>query len=159
MKRDLEGRVAIVTGGNGGIGLGLAEALLEQLRKRQEVRIGLSAGDEFHKDIDVTIDAGLVARDEILLCTKGGFIAGDDGPPSAAWFQKTFKGVISPDDIVADCHCMTPAYLNHEIEQSRSNLGVETIDVYYVHNPETQRPEVGEAEYYARLTEAFRCSA
>jgi hypothetical protein len=45
---------------------------------------------------------------------------------------------------------MTPKYLRHEVDQSRANFGVETLDVYYVHNPETQMPEVGETEFYAR---------
>jgi aryl-alcohol dehydrogenase-like predicted oxidoreductase len=104
------------------------------------------------------IEGGLVAREELLVCTKGGYLAGDGGPPSEAWIEETLvkPGVATWDDIVADCHCMTPAYLKHQIEQSRKNLGVETIDVYYVHNPETQMPVVGPDEFYARLTEAFR---
>jgi aryl-alcohol dehydrogenase-like predicted oxidoreductase len=51
---------------------------------------------------------------------------------------------------------MTPAFLKHEVEQSRKNLDVETIDVYYVHNPETQLGEIDPREYWTRLTKAFR---
>ncbi len=102
--------------------------------------------------------SGLITREEVLLCTKGGFLAGDGAPPSRPWITEALvdPGVIVPEDIVAGCHCMTPAYLKHEVEQSRKNLGVETIDVYYVHNPETQMPEVGPDEFYRRLTAAFR---
>ena len=35
-------------------------------------------------------------------------------------------------------HCMSPAYLENQIERSRRNLGMETIDLFYVHNPESQ---------------------
>jgi aryl-alcohol dehydrogenase-like predicted oxidoreductase len=104
------------------------------------------------------VEAGAVARDQILICTKGGFVAGDFGPPTREWFESTLvkPGILTPGDIVAGAHCMTPKYLRHEVEQSLANFGVETIDVYYVHNPETQMPEVGETEFYARLTAAFR---
>jgi aryl-alcohol dehydrogenase-like predicted oxidoreductase len=104
------------------------------------------------------VDAGLVQRDQVLLCTKGGFISGDMGPPTKEWFEATYlkPGIIAAQDFVAGSHCMAPRYLRHELEQSLRNFGVETIDVYYVHNPETQLPEVGEAEFYARLTAAFR---
>ncbi|HLF93616.1 MAG TPA: aldo/keto reductase [Planctomycetota bacterium] len=105
-----------------------------------------------------SIDAGAVRREEVLLCTKGGFIAGDWGPATREWFNETYAktGILQPGDIVAGCHCITPKYLKHEVDQSRANLGVETIDVYHVHNPETQMPEVGPEEYYKRLTDAFR---
>ena len=104
------------------------------------------------------VDAGTVTRDQVLLCTKGGFIAGDMGPPTKEWFEETFvkPGVITAADFVAGSHCMAPRYLRHEVEQSLRNFDVETIDVYYVHNPETQMPVVGETEFYARLTAAFR---
>jgi aryl-alcohol dehydrogenase-like predicted oxidoreductase len=104
-------------------------------------------------------EAGRLRREEVLVCTKGGFIAGDMGPADREWFDATFvkTGIItSGGEIVAGCHCMTPAYLRHEVDQSRRNLGVETIDVYYVHNPETQLSEIDPETYYARLTEAFR---
>jgi len=104
------------------------------------------------------VDAGAVKREEVVLCTKGGFISGDWGPPTKEWFNDTYvKGaLLQPGDIAAGCHCITPKYLKHEVDQSRANLGVETIDVYHVHNPETQMPEVGPDEYYKRLTDAFR---
>jgi aryl-alcohol dehydrogenase-like predicted oxidoreductase len=104
------------------------------------------------------VDSGTVTRDQILLCTKGGFISGDMGPPTKEWFEETYlkPGLITPQDFVAGSHCMAPKYIRHEVDQSRQNFGVETIDVYYVHNPETQMPAVGADEFYKRLTAAFR---
>jgi aryl-alcohol dehydrogenase-like predicted oxidoreductase len=104
------------------------------------------------------VDSGIVRREDVLLCTKAGFIPGDWGPPTREWFEETYikPGVLGAGDVVSPGHSMAPKYLKHEVDQSRKNLGVETIDVYYVHNPETQLPVVGPDEYYVRLTGAFR---
>jgi aryl-alcohol dehydrogenase-like predicted oxidoreductase len=111
-----------------------------------------------------TAIAGLIAekklsRDEFVVATKGGFLSFDGGRriDGRAWLQETFfrPGIIRPDDVVADCHCMTPAYIDHELEASRANLGLETIDIYYIHNPETQLGEVERPEFLSRLQAAF----
>lgn len=57
---------------------------------------------------------GVAARDEVFVSTKGGFPAGG-GP-----------------------HCLEPSFLAGELEKSRASLGLETIDLYYLHNPETE---------------------
>lgn len=99
------------------------------------------------------------SRSEVLLCTKGGFLPFDSEHPGGPqkWVEDVLiaPGIVKPDEIVAGCHCMTPAYLHHQVGSSLANLGVESIDVYYVHNPETQLPEVGPDEFYVRLTQAF----
>lgn len=99
------------------------------------------------------------SREQIVVCTKGGFISYDTDYPgdASAWIQKTYiePGIIRWNDIVARQHCMAPAYLAQQIALSRRNLRVETIDVYYVHNPETQLMEIGEEEFYRRLGAAF----
>lgn len=132
------------------LGINVIDSAINYRYQRSERSIG--AG------LKTAIDQGIVVREEVILCTKGGFISGDGGPPTGRWFQDTYlrPGLITPDDVVADCHCMAPGYLKREVEQSRRNLGVETIDVYYVHNPETQMPEVGAGIFYERLTQAFR---
>jgi aryl-alcohol dehydrogenase-like predicted oxidoreductase len=43
---------------------------------------------------------------------------------------------------------MAPRYLRDQIDRSRANLGLETLDVYYVHNPETQLAEVDRGEFH-----------
>jgi len=48
-----------------------------------------------------------------------------------------------------------PRYLSDQIDRSRRNLGVACIDVYYLHNPETQLGEVPRAEFLRRLRLAF----
>lgn len=104
----------------------------------------------------------LVSRDEVLVATKGGFIPFEDAAPKTReemldYYQTTFvtPGIITRDDIVATCHCMMPRYLRHQLEASLKNLQLDTVDVYYVHNPETQF-EVAEGEaFYARLRDAF----
>ena len=99
------------------------------------------------------------ARDELLICTKGGYLPFNGTPPKdvRAYIEETFvkTGIANFDDIVGGSHCMTPAYLQSQIDQSRSNLGIECIDVYYIHNPESQLGYVTEQEFYHRLRAAF----
>jgi aryl-alcohol dehydrogenase-like predicted oxidoreductase len=99
------------------------------------------------------------ARDELLLCTKGGYLPFDGAPPHdvRAYVEETFvkPGIATFDDFVSGSHCMTPAYLQNQLEQSLKNLGVETVDVYYIHNPESQLGRVSETEFYHRLQRAF----
>ncbi|MFQ5743074.1 MAG: aldo/keto reductase [Acidobacteriota bacterium] len=105
------------------------------------------------------IEADEIAREEIFLSTKGGFIPFESKPAEdpPAYFQRTFldTGVMEPDDLVAGCHCMTPKYLEHQLLRSRQNLGLETIDLYYIHNPETQLSVQSRETVYRRLGIAF----
>jgi aryl-alcohol dehydrogenase-like predicted oxidoreductase len=100
-----------------------------------------------------------VRREELLVCTKGGFLAFDGAPPAdpARWFAETFvrPGIATPGDVAVGGHCMTPRFLAHQLGNSRRNLGVDCIDVYYLHNPETQLEEVPEEDFVRRLGAAF----
>src|SRR5947209_7848633 len=105
------------------------------------------------------ITVGGVRRDEIFVASKGGFLSFDrDEPPDAgAYFERMFveTGIVRPDEVAAGCHVMSPAYLENQIDVSRRNLGVETVDLYYVHNPETQLSQVSRQDFYRRLKAAF----
>jgi len=102
---------------------------------------------------------GALSRDEVVVATKGGFFSFDGGYPRdpGAWVRETFvdTGIVSPGDIAAGCHCMSPAYIEHQIETSRKNLGLRTIDIYYVHNPETQLGEMDRKTFLGRLRDCF----
>src|SRR5262249_37658560 len=99
------------------------------------------------------------ARDEIVVATKGGFLSYDGGYPAdpGAWVRETFlkPGIASASEIVADCHCMAPRYIDHELETSLRNLGLEGIDIYYGHNPEIQLQSVDRPTFLSRLQAAF----
>ena len=105
------------------------------------------------------IKDGTCRRDEVLIATKGGFIPYDGAPPrdGYAYVQKTFimPGIFSSSDVVADCHCMTPTYLRHQIDSSLANFGLACLDVYYLHNPEIQLEQVSRDEFMARMRTAF----
>jgi aryl-alcohol dehydrogenase-like predicted oxidoreductase len=51
---------------------------------------------------------------------------------------------------------MTPAYLEHQLDTSLHNLGLECVDIYYVHNPETQLEEIPRAAFLQRMRAAFQ---
>lgn len=98
-------------------------------------------------------------RDEIVLATKGGFIPFDGTPPkdTRRYFEETFikPGVALPSDLTGS-HCMTPKYLMNQLDCSLRNLDVACIDIYYVHNPETQLGAVTREEFDNRLLNAFK---
>ena len=99
------------------------------------------------------------ARNELVICTKGGFLPFDGAPPANArrYVEETFvrTGVISFSDIVGGSHCMTPRYLQHQLAQSLGNMGLDSVDIYYIHNPESQLGEISRAEFDERLRAAF----
>ncbi len=109
--------------------------------------------------IRTLVEAGDLSRDEIVVATKGGFIPFDTDFPTdpAGWFRSALlePGIAAPEDVVANCHIMTPRYLEAQLDWSRRNLGLDSIDIYYLHNPETQLQEVRRDEFLVRVTSAF----
>ena len=99
------------------------------------------------------------ARNEIIIATKGGFLPFDGVPPKdpKAYFEQTFIGtsLATAAEIVGGYHCMTPRYLINQLECSLLNLDLECVDIYYVHNPESELGKVPREEFDNRLLRAF----
>lgn len=106
-----------------------------------------------------TLESKGIRRQEIIVATKGGFIPFDGAPPNdiRSYYSETFvkPGIVGAADVVAGCHCMTPRYLMNQLESSLRNLDLDCIDIYYLHNPETQLGEISRDEFCARLHAAF----
>ena len=98
-------------------------------------------------------------RSELFISTKGGYLPFDSEPPSSveSYFEETFvkPGIASFDDLVGGSHCMTPEYLQSQIEQSMKNMGIQGIDLFYIHNPESQLGEIDRPTFEARIAKAF----
>lgn len=135
-------------------GINLLDTAINYRCQRSERAVG--------RALRAAIDHGSVTRDEIVVCTKGGYVPLDGQPPATraeyqAYLSKAYfdAGVITPGELVAGGHCLSPQFLAHEIAASRENLSVETIDVYYLHNPEHQLDTIRPAEFRARMEGAF----
>jgi aryl-alcohol dehydrogenase-like predicted oxidoreductase len=105
------------------------------------------------------LNAGGFGRDEILICTKGGYLPFDGEPPRDVrqYIEDNFikPGIVSLAEIAGGSHCMAPQYLQHQLSQSLANMNLSCIDVYYVHNPESQFAAVSTEEFWKRLRAAF----
>ena len=108
------------------------------------------------------IAEGKLVREEIIVTTKGGYLPFENGMPRTqqefvAYLENTFisPGICTLADFVQGSHCMTPGFLQNQLSNSRRNLQLDCIDVYYLHNPESQFAEVTNDEFYARLRAAF----
>ncbi len=104
------------------------------------------------------IRAGVIARDEVFVSTKGGYLPHDaeDTRDPRSYILATFveSGLAPKSEIVQGGHCMAPGYLRDQIDRSRENLGLETIDLYYLHNIEGQRVALDKATFRTRLVAA-----
>ena len=103
--------------------------------------------------------AGEVSRDEIFISTKAGYLCFDGNMPAdpRGYFMREYmqSGILDPTQLAGGVHCMAPAYLGNQIERSRKNLGLETIDLFYLHNPETQLSDISRDAFHDRVRQAF----
>ena len=119
-------------------GINVIDSAVNYRRQRSERAVG--------RALAKAVSAGQVAREGVVVATKGGFLPFEGAPP---------LGLLAAGDLVGGSHCITPRYLEDQIERSRTNLGLETIDIYYLHNPETQLGEVSRPVFMRRLRAAF----
>ena len=105
---------------------------------------------------------GNFKREEIVVTTKGGYLPFENGMPRSqqeflAYLENTFvkPGIAELSDFVQGSHCIAPKYLQNQLENSLRNLQLDAVDVYYIHNPESQFAEVSRDEFDARLRAAF----
>ena len=108
------------------------------------------------------IASGAVRRDELIVCTKGGYVALDGEPPSSReayerWLETELfaTGLVTREELVRGGHAISPRYLAYQLARSRANLGLQTIDLYYVHNPEEQLLAVDRTTFRQRMRTAF----
>lgn len=118
-------------------GINFIDTSLNYRHQRSEKAIGAALSAWVHEDRG--------ARDEVVICTKAGFLV-----PRAIPLDS-----IRAEDITGGMHCMSPAFLADQIGRSRANLGVDTIDVFYLHNPETQLGHIPDSTFHQRIRAAF----
>ena len=133
------------------LGCNVIDAAINYRFQRSERAIGAALKQLF--------DSGKATRDEIVVATKGGYFPFENEPPRDArgWILENIinTGAAHPQDIVSGSHCMSPSYLENQLSKSLQNLGLETIDIYYIHNPETQLDAVSRKEFLQRIRAAF----
>lgn len=136
-------------------GINLLDAAINYRHQRSERNLGTA--------ITKLISSNKLRRDEIMVCSKAGYLAldGEEPPDPRAWVEREYfaTGVVPEEQrgvFLRSMHCMAPSYLADQLERSRRNLGLETIDLYYVHNPESELGLIPTAEFLRRIGEAFR---
>jgi aryl-alcohol dehydrogenase-like predicted oxidoreductase len=137
-----------------GRGLNLLDTAINYRCQRSERAVG--------RALEKVISSGIAERDELVVCSKGGYVPLEGAPPTsreeyedylkAEYFE---RGVITRTDLVAGGHCVTPRFLADQIERSRSNLGVECIDIFYLHNPEQQLDTLDRTRFLGVMRDAF----
>src|SRR6266478_1793954 len=147
-KTDESYTAAVVAAAEGGINV--IDTAINYRFQRSERSIGAAIKQ---------LAANGFSREELVLCTKGGYLTPDGAMPADPneYFFREYlqKSVLSAKDIVAGSHCMTPRFLEDQLARSLHNLGVDCIDVYYLHNPETQLSEVSRPDFLERVRDAF----
>ena len=134
-----------------GLGCNLLDTAINYRCQRSERALGKALAEAFA--------AKEAAREEVVVCTKGGYLPFDEEvprDPERAWHETYLKtGILAPADLVGGVHAMSPRYLRDQLARSLRNLGLDAVDVYYVHNPEHQLSELKRDEFDARIRDAF----
>ncbi len=105
---------------------------------------------------------GVAARDEIVIVTKGGLLTPDpERARSTAEARRNLiasyveTGLVPPERIAGGVLCLEPAFLRDQIERSRRNLRLETLDVWCLEQPELALREFGGQAFQHVMCRAF----
>jgi len=112
------------------------------------------------KAISELIKDGKISRDQIFLSTKNGYVTNDADVQLGFWEyvkeEYSQKGIIKEGDVTSGYHCMTPTYLSDQLDRSLKNLGLECVDLMYLHNAvEGQIKDVSMEQFLENLKAVF----
>jgi aryl-alcohol dehydrogenase-like predicted oxidoreductase len=100
-----------------------------------------------------------VDREAVHVATKGGFVPFEGERPAnpGEYVRETFvdSGLVDPADLARGSHCIAPAFLDAMVDRSLAALDLDRIDLYYLHNPETQLTARSREAVYDAIEAAF----
>jgi len=110
--------------------------------------------------ISELIKEGKISRDQIFFSTKNGYVTNDADVQLGFWEyvkeEYSQKGIIKEGDVTSGYHCMTPTYLSDQLDRSLKNLGLECVDLMYLHNAvEGQIKDVSKEQFLENLKSVF----
>jgi aryl-alcohol dehydrogenase-like predicted oxidoreductase len=118
-------------------GINFLDSAINYRNQRSERSIGTALARLF--------EAGEARREQIVVCTKAGFLTPGAVDPAT----------LREEDVIRGMHAMAPDFLADQIDRSRANLGLDAIDVFYLHNPETQLAYISREAFEERIRAAF----
>ncbi|SVB88201.1 uncharacterized protein METZ01_LOCUS241055 [marine metagenome] len=100
-----------------------------------------------------------ISREEIFVSTKNGYVT-NDGDIQEGLMQYVMReygktGIVNEGDISPGYHCMTLPYLNDQLERSLKNLGLECIDLMYLHNSVEGQTHLPREQFLKNLKDVF----
>lgn len=121
-------------------------------------RFGVSE-EEIAEALETLINEQGYKREELVISSKAGFIPLEFPFPDDpyAWIEDELitKGLTTKEEVVIDQHCMSPAFLRWSVERSLKKMDIDTLDILFLHNPETQLGYVPYDVLLTRIKEAF----
>ncbi len=96
---------------------------------------------------------------KFLLSTKNGYVT-NDGDIKEDLMQYVMReygktGIVKEGDISPGYHCMTLPYLNDQLERSLKNLGMDCIDLMYLHNSVEGQTHLPREQFLKNLKDVF----
>nr|AIF06498.1 aldo/keto reductase [uncultured marine thaumarchaeote KM3_193_A03] len=109
--------------------------------------------------ISQLIDNNDISREEIFVSTKNGYVT-NDGDIEEDLMQYVIReygktGIVKEGDISPGYHCMTIPYLNDQLERSLKNLGLDCIDLMYLHNSVEGQAHLPREQFLKNLKDVF----
>jgi aryl-alcohol dehydrogenase-like predicted oxidoreductase len=105
---------------------------------------------------------GVARRDEVVVVSRGGYLCVDPelvsrGGAARQYLTRTYvdTGLVDPEQTANGVHCLGGAFLRDQIERSRRNLGLATLDLFLIEEPELHLGDCGAEEFRRRLCGAF----
>ena len=109
--------------------------------------------------ISQLIDNNDISREEIFVSTKNGYVT-NDGDIKEDLMQYVMReygktGIVKEGDISAQYNCVTIPFLEDQLARSQKNLGLDCIDLMYLHNAVEGQPQMPRDEFIAQLKNIF----
>lgn len=122
---------------------------------------GMRSEKDVGNAVSALISSGMAKREDIIIASKAGLLFGDI--TSGRNPMKYLHEVLEPKGIqLRDfCECeglyqtLNPDFFEIALQISLHNLGVDTIDVHYIHIPEITRAKLAKDEFYERIAKLF----
>ena len=133
-------------------GMNVIDTAINYRSQRAERSVGRAISD---------LAASGIPRESLFVSTKSGYVTADSQDGAAFWEyverEYVSAGLIGKGEITPQYHCASVKYLEDQLERSRRNLGLECIDLAYLHNyVEGQAGSMDGDQLRGRLLEIFR---